>query len=276
MLSKALGIDVDEVVIDLEDAVVPDRKVQARTAALAALAAGGFTARSVSVRVNAPETRWGREDLVALAGAEHRPDSIIVPKVQDAGDLMFVDQVVDKAEAAAGADRKLAVQALIETARGIGSLSTITACSSRLSAIVLGYADLAVSIGRSRAAARNLDLWLALQDAVLVAARSAGLAAIDGPFLAIDDPHGLRAAATRAVDLGFDGKWAIHPSQLGPIVESFTPSPEDVAHAEAVLAALDGVGDGAVSLDGEMIDEPVRLAAVRVLTRAGRDVQELR
>ena len=214
--------------------------------------------------------------MAALARAEHRPDSIVVPKVQAAGDLVLVDQVIDAAETAAGAGSQLTVQALIETALGISSLSEIVACSSRLSTIVLGYADLAVSLGRSPAGVRNLDLWLAMQDAVLVAARSARLHAIDGPFLAIGDAVGLRAAATRAFDLGFDGKWAIHPSQLGPIVESFTPSFEDVAHAEAVLAALDGVGDGAVSLDGEMIDEPVRLAALRVLARAGRDMGGLR
>ncbi len=269
MLAKARGIDVGEIVIDLEDAVAPERKPDARAATVAALAAGGFQARTLSVRVNAPGTPWGRDDLLAMAGAERRPDSVVVPKVEGAGDLAIVDQLLNGAA--------LGVQALVETARGIERLSEIAGASPRLEAIVLGYADLAASLGRSRAGAANLDLWLALQDAVLVAARAASLRAIDGPYLLIDDGDGLLAAATRAADLGFDGKWAIHPSQLEPLTAAFTPRPDEIAHAEAVLAALDGSGgDGAVSLDGEMVDEAVRLAALRTLARAGRAPAESR
>jgi citrate lyase subunit beta/citryl-CoA lyase len=276
MLAKARGIDVGEVVIDLEDAVVPPRKADARAAAVAALAEGGFRAGAVSVRINARATPWVREDLVALALAERPPDSVVVPKVEGPGDLAFVDQVLNEAQAAAGVDTAVATQALVETAQGVRELHGIAGASTSLQALVLGYADLAVSLGRSRAGAADLDRWLALQDAVLVAARAAGLRAIDGPYLAIDDERGLGAAATRAADLGFDGKWAIHPSQLETIGAAFRPRPEDVAHAEAVLEALRrSGGEGAVSLGGEMVDEPVRLAALRVLTRAGRDAEGL-
>jgi citrate lyase subunit beta/citryl-CoA lyase len=264
MLAKARGIDVGEIVIDLEDAVVPERKLEARAATVAALAEGGFRAGAISVRVNAPRTPWGNDDLLAIAGAERRPGSVVVPKVEGAGDLAVVDRLLQGVE--------LGVQALVETARGIQALHELTAASPRLQAIVLGYADLAASLGRSRAGAAKLDLWLALQDTVLVAARAAGVRAIDGPYLAIDDQDGLRDSATRAADLGFDGKWAIHPSQLETIAAAFTPGPDEVIHAEAVIAALEGaVGDGAVSLDGEMVDEPVRLAALRTLARAGRE-----
>jgi citrate lyase subunit beta/citryl-CoA lyase len=238
MLAKARGIDVGEVVIDLEDAVVPPRKADARAAAVAALAEGGFRAGAVSVRINARATPWVREDLVALALAERPPDSVVVPKVEGPGDLAFVDQVLNEAQAAAGVDTAVATQALVETAQGVRELHGIAGASTSLQALVLGYADLAVSLGRSRAGAADLDRWLALQDAVLVAARAAGLRAIDGPYLAIDDERGLGAAATRAADLGFDGKWAIHPSQLETIGAAFRPRPEDVAHAEAVLEAL--------------------------------------
>lgn len=272
MLAKARDLELGEIVIDLEDAVVPARKSDARTATVAALAEGGFRARVLSVRVNAPRTPWGHDDLIALAGAERGPDSLVVPKVEGAGDLGLVDRLLDGVEAAAGHGHTLAVQALIETAGGLMALREITSASSRLRALVLGYADLAASLGRSRAGAAKPDLWLAIQDAVLVAARAADLRAIDGPFLAIDDENGLRAAAKRAADLGFDGKWTIHPSQVEPVASAFTPRPDEVAHAEAVLAALEAAGDdGAVSLDGEMLDEPVRLAALRTLTRAGRD-----
>jgi citrate lyase subunit beta/citryl-CoA lyase len=272
MVEKARGIDVGEIVIDLEDAVVPDRKGDARAATVAALAQGGFRARTISVRINAPGTPWAHEDLIALAGGERPPDSIVVPKVESADDLVFVDGLLDEADADGREAGPPGVQALVETARGIQALREITAASPRLESIVIGYADLAASLGRSRAGAADLDRWLALQDAVLVAARAAGLRAIDGAYLAIDDDDGLRAAATRAADLGFDGKWVIHPSQVDTVVTAFTPRAEEVAHAEAVLSAMEqGGGAGAVSLDGEMVDEPVRLAALRTLERAGRN-----
>lgn len=274
MLAKARSIDVGEIVIDLEDAVVPERKADARAAAVAALAAGGFRAGTVSVRINACATPWGRDDLLALAAAECPPASVVVPKVEGRVDLALVDRILDEAPPAGSVAEPVATQALVETAKGIWELREIASASPRLRALVLGYADLSVSLGRSRVGAADLDRWLAIQDAVLVAARAAGLEAIDGPFLAIDDEPGLRAAATRAANLGFDRKWAIHPSQLEPIVASFTPRPEDLAHAEAVVAALrNSGGKGAVSLDGQMVDEPARLAALRMLARAGRDAE---
>jgi len=195
----------------------------------------------------------------------------VVPKVESPDDLAFVDGLLAEADADVREAGPPGVQALVETARGIQALREISTASPRLESIVIGYADLAASLGRSRAGAADLDRWLALQDAVLVAARAAGLRAIDGPYLAIDDADGLRAAATRAADLGFDGKWVIHPAQIDTVLRAFTPRAEEVAHAEAVLSAMEqGGGAGAVSLDGEMVDEPVRLAALRTLERAGR------
>ena len=269
MLEKARGIAVDEIVIDLEDAVVAERKAEARAAAVAALTQGGFSARAVSVRINAPGTRWAGDDLIALGAAPRRPDSVVVPKVESAEDLAFVERAVGEAQ-------RLPVQALVETARGLRALDEIATASPTTEALVLGYADLAASLGRTRAAAANLDLWLAVQDAFLAAARAAGLRAIDGPFLAIDDEGGLRAAAERAAELGFDGKWVIHPSQIETVATAFAPSADEIAHAEAVLAALaqaENGARGAVALDGSMVDEPVRLAALRTLARAGRTVE---
>jgi citrate lyase subunit beta/citryl-CoA lyase len=272
MLAKAREIDADELVLDLEDAVVPARKPEALQEVLAALADGGWRAPKLAVRVNAPRTRWAHVELTALATATRGPDAVVVPKVQDAGDLAFVDRLLDGAELAAGRESPLRVHALIETARGIVNLNEIVAASPRLEALVLGYADLAASVGRSRAGAARLDGWIAMQDAVLVAARAAGLAAIDGPYLAIDDAPGLAASAARAAELGFDRKWAIHPTQLGGIREAFAPSAAEIAQAQSVLEAIGsaaGAGAGALSLDGEMVDEPVRLAALRTLARAG-------
>jgi citrate lyase subunit beta/citryl-CoA lyase len=273
MLAKARDLDVDELVIDLEDAVVPERKAEALRAVLAALNdPTPFTAPRVLVRVNAIGSEYAHTELIALAGPEAL-DGIVVPKVESAGDLAFVDRLLDGAERAAGRELPLLVHALIETAQGIGELNAIAAESDRLEALILGYADLSASLGRSRAGIADLDRWLAIQDTVLVVARSAGLLAIDGPYLNIDDADGLAASAQRAADLGYDGKWAIHPSQLEPVQARFMPGQEEIAHAEAVLARLAEAaqaGGGATTLNGEMLDEPVRLAAVRTLARAGR------
>ena len=279
MLEKAAGIDADEIVIDLEDAVIPERKAEALQGVLAALSddAPAFAARRVAVRVNAVGSPWAHTELVALATAPGQLDSIVVPKVESAGDIAFVERLLGGAEAAAdeveaAGARSLRIQALIETAQGLANLPAITREATRLEALILGYADLSVSLGRSRSGRDDLDRWLAVQDTILIAARTAGLVAIDGPHLVIDDDAGLAAAATRAADLGFDGKWAIHPAQLEAITRAFAPSADEIAHAQRVLDTLAQAaaeGGGAVKLDGEMLDEPVRLAALRTLARAG-------
>jgi len=261
MLAKARDLTASELVIDLEDAVVPQRKVEALEMALAALERG-FAAPKVTVRVNPVSSPWSHSELKALASARARPESVIVPKVEDAAELAAV------AEQLVG----IGVQALIETAAGLRTVHELACAAPAVEALVLGYADLAVSLGRTREGAANLDLWLAVQDAVLVAARARGIRAIDGPFLVIDDEPGLRRSAQRAAELGFDGKWAIHPVQLEPIREAFTPSEEALAHARSVIDALaeaERTGTGALRLDGMMIDEPVRLAALRTLALAG-------
>jgi citrate lyase subunit beta/citryl-CoA lyase len=263
MLDKARALAVDEVVIDLEDAVATDAKVEARENAMTAVRRG-FAARSVAVRVNAPETLWGAEDLVAVARAGEHVHSVVVPKVESPDDLALVELSLASAES-------VRVQALIETARGLRAVDEIARASRRLDVLILGYADLAASLGRSPAGAAKLDLWLGVQDSVLAAARAAGLQAIDGPHLSLDKEPGLRAAATRAAELGFDGKWVIHPSQLAVVTDVFTPGPDEVARAEAILAALSeaaGEQRGAVRRDGEMLDEALRLSALRTIARA--------
>ncbi|MHB8694919.1 MAG: HpcH/HpaI aldolase/citrate lyase family protein [Solirubrobacteraceae bacterium] len=282
MLEKARGIEADEIVIDLEDAVVPERKPEALRAVLAVLrGAAPFQAGKVSVRVNAVGSPWAHTELIALASEPGALDSIVVPKVESAGDVAFVERLLAGAEAAAAKampatratpTRTIKIQALIETAAGVLNIEQITHGADRLEGLILGYADLSVSLGRSPAGRDDLDRWLAIQDTVLVAARAAEIAAIDGPHLVIDDEDGLEKAATRAADLGFDSKWAIHPKQIPTITAAFAPTDAEVAHARHVLEALKDAaadGGGAVKLNGEMLDEPVRLAALRTLARAG-------
>lgn len=256
-LAKARELSVDELVLDLEDAVAPERKAEALELVLGTLAAGAAAPR-VAVRINAIHTEWARSELCALAGADARPDSIVLPKAE----------VPDDVRRAADATEGIAVQALVETAAGLSRIDELAAVPG-VAALILGYADLAVSLGRTPEGAANLDLWLVTQDRVLVAARTAAIRAIDGPFLGLQDPENLRRSALRAAELGFDGKWAIHPQHVDTIAEAFRPDDRAVQHARAVLSALrDNPGQGAVQVDGQMIDEPVRLAALRTLERA--------
>jgi citrate lyase subunit beta/citryl-CoA lyase len=265
-LAKAAELAADEVVIDLEDAVAVGAKDEARAATVAALR--DWAGRRAAVRVNAPGTPWCHLDVAALGALAELPSSIVVPKVEGPGDLAFVDRLLDGVEAGAGRPEPLRVQALIETAAGLARVQEIAASSPRLDALILGYADLAASLG----GARDLDAWLPAQHALLVAARSNGLQAIDGPHLGVAPDEAFHAAAARARDLGFDGKWAIHPSQVDALNQAFTPNEAEVERARAVVDALEHAeresGQGAVTLDGEMLDEAVRAAALRVLARA--------
>jgi citrate lyase subunit beta/citryl-CoA lyase len=267
MLAKAQSLPADEIVIDLEDAVAAGDKDDARGRVVAALER--WTGGSVSVRVNAPRSPWCHRDVAALAAVSDRPAAVVVPKVEDPGDLAFVDRLLDGVEAAAGRTRPLRVQALVETAAGLANVREIAAASGRLDALILGYADLAASLGRSGAGARDLDTWRPAQELLLVAARAHGLQAIDGPHLGIAVDDAFSAAVARARDLGFDGKWAIHPSQVDALNTAFTPTAEELASARDVIAALDAAERGAVALDGQMLDEAVRAAALRTLARAG-------
>ena len=273
-LAKAPALGADEIVIDLEDAVVPGAKDAARAAVVAALAQLEWGAATVAVRVNAPRTPWCHQDLAALAVAPGPLRSVVLPKVEGAGDVAFAERLLDGAEAAAGVRAApLRLQALVETARGVAQVGETAGASARMETLIVGYADLALSLGRSAAGAAELALWDPVREAVLLAARTHGLQAIDGPHLGIAVDDAFIAGAQRARDQGFDGKWAIHPAQLAALRERFAPGENELAHARAVLDALaaaerDG-GQGAVALDGQMLDAPVRLAALRVLAAAG-------
>jgi citrate lyase subunit beta / citryl-CoA lyase len=263
MLAKAPGLGADELVLDLEDSVAPAVKPEARDA-LAAFLQRRPEAPALAVRVNALESRWFRDDvsvLVERAGAAI--DTLVLPKVENAADLEAVDGLLDDLGEPAA---RIRTQALLETAAGLLHAGEIAYASERLDALVLGYADLAASLGRR--ADPGPRGWLHAQETVLLAARAAGLQAIDGPYLAIRDQEGLRRRVDHVRVLGFDGKWAVHPDQLAVISEAFTPRPEEFARASAIVAALEGSqGGGALELDSEMIDEASRKLAAQVVAR---------
>jgi len=268
MLAKAGDLPADELVLDLEDSVLPEAKEEARAALLAALSEG-VGGRTVSVRINAVGTPWCDRDVVALAetGAPGL-DCLTVPKVESPGEIEFVDRLLGMAEQRSGASRPIGLEALIETAAGLARAAEIARASPRLEALILGFADLSASLGLPPDAAGGGDRWHFARGTVLVAARAAGLQAIDGPYLRVDDGAGLSAAAELARELGYDGKWAIHPSQLEPLNELFSPSSEELERARAVVDALERAGGGAIALDGEMIDEASAKRARQVVARA--------
>jgi len=253
MLAKARELMADEIVIDLEDAVAIAVKAQARDLVGDVLSGprAAFGA-AVAVRVNSLAGPWGEADVIELAErAGSAIDSMVIPKVEGAEDVVAVDRLLEAVGESAGAIR---LQALVETAQGLLHAGEIAAASPRLDALIIGYADLAASLGRSLGLVP--EMWLYAQETVLVAARAAGVQAIDGPYLQIRDDEGLRRSAEHVRALGFDGKWAVHPGQLAIINATFTPLPEELARAEVILAALADIeGRGAVELDGEMIDE---------------------
>lgn len=271
MLGKAPTLPADELIVDLEDAVVPAAKDDARELVTRSVGSPAFAGKQVSVRVNPPRSPWCHLDLAAIGAAPGAVRALVVPKVESAGDLAFVDRLLDGVEAAAGGGVGLRLQALIENAAGLARVEEIAACSPRLDSLIIGYADLKASLGRSAAGAADLDAWCHIQDTVLVAARANGLQAIDGPFLGVSVDPDFEAAVARARDLGFDGKWAIHPSQLDHLNDAFSPSDEELQWARKVVATMEKAeregGRGAVALDGEMLDEAVTAAARRILAR---------
>lgn len=264
-LHKALESGADEVVVDLEDAVAYDDKARAREQ----LAGFVWPERRprIAVRVNAVGTPWCHRDLETVAGID-AVASVVLPKVESRADVGFAERLLDGLEAEVGRGAPLAVQALVETAAGVLGLADIVAGIVRLEALVVGYADLAASLGR----ARDVDpaSWGAVQDAIVLHARGAGIAAIDGPFLGVGDGDDFVGAVDRAAALGFDAKWLIHPRQVAGVNDRFTPSADDVDHARRVLDALAeaaAAGRGAGVVDGALVDEAMARDARRVLAK---------
>jgi len=261
MLAKAASLAADEIVLDLEDSVVASAKGEARDRVAKLLTSDDWQRRRVAVRINAIGSPWWEDDVAAVVAARHPQLSLVVPKVESAATLAELDARLGQAP--------LGVQALIESAVGLAYAREIAAAGGRLETLILGYADLAASLGR---AADSTQPWLFAQETLLLAARAHGLQAIDGPFFTIGDAAGLRRAADTARQLGFDGKWAIHPGQIAAINTAFTPGEAEVNRARALLAALDDAGargQGAAAFEGGMIDEAMRAAALRTLARVG-------
>lgn len=239
-LARAASIRADEVILDLEDAVSPARKDDARAIVERALRDLRFAAATVAIRIN----RGSDHDLALVRAT--RPDVVVVPKVESPDEL---------------AGLPVPAEAQIETARGLVECERIAAAPG-LEALVLGPGDLAASLGVPELTiGEGAHVEHALVR-VLVAARAFGVAAIDGPYVRLDDPDGLRRAAARSRSLGYDGKWCIHPAQVEICNDVYSPTPDEVERAKRILA-VEGVG----RLDGEMVDEANRRMAEAILAR---------
>ena len=267
MIEKALNCDADYVFLDLEDAVAPGDKLQARKNVIEALNSLDWkgAGKTISVRINGLDTHYMYRDVVdVVEQAGSKLDTILVPKVGVPGDLYTVDVLLTQMEEAKGIEHRIGLEALIETALGMACVEQIAASSSkRLEAMHFGVADYAAS---NRARTVNIgglnpdypgDQWHAAITRMTVACRAYGLRPIDGPFGDFKDPDGYILAARRAAALGVEGKWAIHPSQIELANQVFSPPDAEVDKARRILEELDKAaaeGRGAASLDGKMID----------------------
>jgi citrate lyase subunit beta/citryl-CoA lyase len=224
----------------------------------------------VAVRINGTDTEWWERDVTELTKADRGAlCSLVIPKCETAVQIDAVDRLIEGAGDRAGFDEpRIGLQALIETAAGLVRVGEIAGAGLRLETMIVGYADLGASLGRPPEGLYPGDRWHWVRETVLVNARAVGLSAIDGPHLDLSDEDGLRSSALSARALGYDGKWAIHPSQLDPLNEIFSPTPEEFERARAVLEALEAAGErGAVELEGEMIDEASRKQAAQLIAR---------
>lgn len=268
MLAKARTIDVDHIFLDLEDAVAPNRKDEARRNVVEALRAGGFRAPTMAVRINDLNSPWAFDDLTALAdGGAAGLDVIVVPKVMGPQDVVFVDRLLGMLEARHGIRRPIGIEVLVEEIEALSRVEAIAAASPRLEALIFGMGDYAASQGMRVSGVGETDdypgdLYHYHRNRIAVAARMNGLDAVDGPYADFRNPEKYREEARRAARIGFAGKWAIHPSQIELAEAVFSPDPAMVAKARAMAQAYAEArenGEGAINFDGTMID----IASVR-------------
>ncbi len=265
MMGKAAGLAVDHIFLDLEDAVAPAEKPPARGKIVEALNSLDFGNSVRCVRINDIETPWAYKDIIdVVTGAGENLDTIMIPKVKYAHEVKWVDILINQIEQDIGLQRRIGIELLIEEVEGIQNVDEIAVASPRLEAMVFGMGDYSASQGVDLGVAMGGgdgvypgDIWHYQRQRVVIACRSAGIDAVDGPFGNFRDAASYEQEATRAMALGCVGKWAIHPAQVEIAQRVFSPEQEEVDRARKIVQAYDEAvarGEGAAQVDGAMID----------------------
>ena len=278
MCEKAPSSGADLVFLDLEDACAPSAKESARGIAVGALTGLDWGRTVRAVRINGIETPWCHDDIVEIVtGARDALDVLIVPKARRARDVWWVDVLLTQLETKLGLTKRIGLEVLIEEAEGLLNAAEIARSSDRLEAIIFGAGDLSASL-RARVDGNfdpireyPGDFWHFARVQVVAAARAAGIDAIDAPYPAYQDHEGYRRSAVHASLLGFDGKWAIHPSQIPIANEVFAPTPDEIEEARqsmAIYRKSEADGVGAIGRDGKLVDAAHMRHAENVLYRA--------
>jgi malyl-CoA/(S)-citramalyl-CoA lyase len=287
---KAARGPADSIFLDLEDAVAPSRRTEARANAVRALDEIDWGMKTVSVRVNGLGTPWSVSDIIAVARCK-RLDMILLPKVETAGDVIFLDRLLGALELETPRNRPVGIEILIETTKGLANVEDIAAASTRLEGMIFGVGDYSIELESfdtvfgvsspdyavlARAADGSSqrhwnDQWHFALARIANACRAYGLRPIDGPYTNYADQLGYRASCRRARALGFEGKWTIHPSQVAAANEEFTPSAAQVAWARDINTKMSEAalrGEGAIGLNGALLDRAHVLLASKILHRA--------
>lgn len=268
-LEKGRSIATDAIILDLEDAVSPDAKDEARQNVINATNEGGYGKRELLLRTNGLNTPWGYDDIVAAAKA--KVDAVLIPKVDSADMVLQVQAILE----ANGAPEDLKIWCMIETPRGVLNADEIAGATPRLGGFVMGTNDLAKELHCAHTPLR-LPMLTALSQCLL-AARANGIAILDGVYMDLNDAEGFKDSCQQGKEFGFDGKTLIHPKQVAPCNEVFAPSEEDIAHAKRVIEAFDAAlaeGKGVATLDGKLI-ENLHVAMAHELVKSAELIKEM-
>lgn len=275
MMAKAAASAADEVIFDLEDAVAPGMKEEARGILIDALRALDFQGKVVAYRMNGVETKYAYRDIIeVIEAAGEAVDCIIIPKSEGPEDALFVDRLLTQLEAAKGLQKQVRLEVLIETASALLQAGQIARCSPRMSSLIFGSIDYAASIGAREVGQEQFLYFHYPRAHLLAAAKAAGLDAIEGITLNIRDRERLVTDSKTSAAMGFDGKWVIHPDQIGPVNDIFSPSKEEIARARRIIEAYRKACEeeriGAIVVDDQFVDEAVIKLEERKLLIAKR------
>ncbi|MBE2281803.1 MAG: CoA ester lyase [Ignavibacteriaceae bacterium] len=279
MLQKSLGLDADIVMLDLEDSVPVDKKAEGRKKIVDFLKTTNNSGKTFSVRVNEINSAFALHDILdLLENCSDKIDSLIIPKVEDVSEIHFVDKLINSVSLSKGEEIKTGIEVSIESPKGLAKVNELAAASMRNISLVFGIADFSSALqmrmfslsghGENEKEDYPGHKWHYVLSSILIAARANGLSAIDAPFGNFGDLDGLRESAKLSASLGFDGKWAIHPSQISIINEVFSPTQEQInfaLQAKEYYELASKEGKGSVSVDGRMVDGATYRLALKTL-----------